>query len=180
VNLCDHLVFDTDDDQNRCPSGPFRSADPFRCLRCRGWLAHGRLLEPSRLRFLTADATSILKQLTDDYPFAYDLAHHPTRRPQEGRSGAVGDPTGNSVADRRRARIEAYTTIVARLVEDVVRGLRHADDAAGDALLLGEPPGPREHVKAAWHDSSPRLIGRPDLDEAYAAQDRRRERGEAL
>lgn len=40
--------------------------------------------------------------------------------------------------------------------------------------------GPVDHVKAPFHDGSARLIGRPDLDEAYVAQDRRRARGEAL
>ena len=141
---------------------------------------HGRLLEPAHLRLLISDAVSLLGRLTDDYPFTYDLAHYPTRRPQNGRSGVVGNPTANAVADPRRAQIRAYSLIVDRLVEDAVKALRHADDAAGEALLLGEPPGPREHVKSAFHDSSPRLIGRPDLDEAYAAQDRRRDRDEVL
>jgi len=161
MRLCDSLLNwrDEDVDRNRCPSGPFRSTNPFRCLRCGGWLDHGRLLEPAHLKVLVGDSASLLRQLADDYPFAYDLAHYPTRRPQNGRSGVVGNPTANAAADPRRAQIRAYSLIVGRLVEDAVKALRHADDAAGSALLLGEPPGPREHVKSAFHDSSPRLIG---------------------
>lgn len=180
MNLCDSLTYDTDHEKNRCPAGPFRSVDPFRCLRCGGWLGHGRLLDPAHFRFLTGEATSLLKQLAGDYPFVHDLAYNPTRRPQNGRSGIVGDPTANSVVDPRRARIEVYTVIVGRLVEDATRKLRRADEACGDALYTAEPPGPKEHTKAAFHDSSPRLIGRPDLDDAYAAQDRREARGETL
>lgn len=181
MRLCDSLLaWKPDDRGNRCPSGPFRSVDPFRCLRCGGWLDHGRLLEPAHFRFLTGEAISLLKQITEDYPYVHDLAHNPTRHPQNGRSGVVGDPTGNHVADPGRARIRAYALIVGRLLEQTVRGLRHADDACGDALYAAEAPGPKEHTKAPFHDSSPRLIGRPDLDDAYAAQDRRRARGESL
>ena len=165
-----------------CPA-PLRSTaalDRLRCLRCAGWTAHGRMVDPARVALLAADARSILARLCDDYPFVYDLAHYPTRRPQNGRSGAVGDPTGNAVADDTRARIRALTLVVDRLLERVVRDVRSADEACGDALYLAEPPGPREHVKAAFHDSSPRLVGRPDLEDAYEAQDRRRARGEAL
>jgi hypothetical protein len=182
MRLCDSLLnWRPDDvDRNRCLSGPFRSTDPHRCLRCGGWLDHGRLLEVSQLKLLAGDASSILSRIGDDYPWVVDLAHNPTRRPQNGRSGVVGNPTANAAADPARARIRAYTLIVGRLVEDAVRSLRHADDACGEALMAAEPPGPREHVKAAFHDSSPRAVGRPDLDEAYEAQDRRRARGEAL
>ena len=182
MKLCDSLLtWKPDaDPPSRCPDGPFRSTDPFRCLRCGGWLDHGQLLDPVQFKFRVVEASSFLGQLADDYPFVHDLAHHPTRRPQNGRSGVVGDPTGNSVCDPRREQIRAYSLIVGRLVEQAVRSLRQADEACGDALYAAEPPGPREHVKAAWHDSSPRLIGRPDLDDAYAAQDRRRERGEVL
>lgn len=164
-------------------AAPLRSTamlDRTRCLRCAGWTAHGRMIDPARVKLLTGDIRSILARLCDDYPFVHDLAHHPTRRPQNGRSGMVGDPTGNSVADPSRAAIRAYTLIVDRLLERIVRDVRAADEACGDALYAAEAPGPREHVKAAFHDSSPRLIGRPDLDDAYAAQDRRRARGEAL
>lgn len=182
MRLCDSLlVWKPDADPgSRCPSGPFRSVDPFRCLRCGGWLGHGRLLDPTHHRFLTGEAVSVLKQLADDYPYVHDLAHNPTRRPQNGRSGVAGDPTGNAVADPGRGRIHIYALIVDRLMERIVRDLRHADEACGDALYAAELPGPKEHTKAAFHDSSPRLIGRPDLDDAYAAQDRRRARGESL
>lgn len=180
MDLCHSLVYDPDDEKNRCPAGPFRSTDPYRCLRCGGWLDHGGLLDPAQFRFRIFEASSILKQLAEDYPFAHDLAHHPTRRPQNGRSGLVGDPTANDAADRSRARIRAYTLIVDRLVEDVVRRLRHADDACGSALYAAEPPGPADHTKAPYHDGSLRLVSDAAMDEAYAAQDRRRARGEAL
>jgi len=180
MRLCDSLVLDSDSEDNRCPSGPWRSTNPFRCFRCGGWLGHGRLLQPPDLKLLAGDARSLLGRLIDDYPYVHDLAHNPTRRPQNGRSGVVGDPTGNHVVDPRRARIHTYSLIVGRLVERAVKDLRHADDAAGDALYTAEAPGPADHTKAPFHDSSPRLIGRPDLDEAYAAQDRRRARGETL
>jgi hypothetical protein len=164
-------------------TAPLRSTailDRTRCLRCAGWTAHGRMTDPDRVKLLAGDARSLLARLADDYPYAFDLAHSPTRRPQNGRSGSRPDPTGNAVADECRARIRTYTLIVDRLLERVVRDIRSADEASGDALLAAEGPGPAEHTKAAFHDSSPRLIGRPDLDDAYAAQDRRRARGEAL
>jgi len=180
MRLCDSLLTWTEDVEpgSRCPSGPFRSTNPFRCFRCGGWLGHGRLLEPAYFKLLVSDAVSLLGQLADDYPFVADLAHNPTRRPQNGRSGVVGDPTGNAVADPARARIHAYTLIVDRLIEQTVRDLRHADDAAGDALYAAEPPGPKDHTRSPYHDPIP--DNRPDLEDAYAAQDRRRARGEAI
>lgn len=180
MKLCDSLlVWKPDaDPPSRCPDGPFRSTNPFRCLRCGGWLEHGRLLEPAHLRALTGEAASFLKQLTDDYPYVHDLAHNPTRRPQNGRSGVVGDPTGNDAADPSRARVRVYALIVGRLVEAAVRDLGHADDACGEALYAAEPPGPAGHVKAPFHDTIP--DGRTDLVEAHEAQDRRRARGEEL
>jgi hypothetical protein len=141
-------------------------------------LGHGRLLEPAHLKVLVGDAVSFLTQLADDYPYVHDLAHNPTSRPQNGRSSAVADPTGNQVADAGRARIHVYALVVDRLIEGAVRDLRHADEAAGDALYAAEPHGPKDHTRAPYHDTIP--DNRPDLDEAYAAQDRRRARGEAI
>jgi hypothetical protein len=176
MRLCDSLVFDHDHDQNRCPSGPWRSANPFRCFRCGGWLGHGRLLEPPDLKLLAGEATSLLGRLLEDYPYVHDLAHSPTRRPQNGRSGVVGDPTGNHVGDPRRARIRAYGLVVDRLVERAVRDLRHADEAAGDALYAAEPPGPAGDIPSPYGDPIP--ANRPDLEDAHAARGRRRGRGE--
>lgn len=184
MNLCHSLLYDPDDDGtdgrplNRCPSGPARSTNPFRCFRCGGWLGHGWLLAPPAVKLLASDAASLLDRLVVDYPFVHDLAHNPTRRAQNGRSGAVGDPTGNNVADPRRARIHAYSLIVDRLVERAVRDLRYADEAAGDALYAAEPPGPQDHTKAPFHDAIP--ANRPDLADAHDARDRRRDRGEVL
>ena len=185
MRLCDFLLFDPDDDGtdgrplNRCPAGPWREGtDPPKCWRCGGWVPHGPLLDPICLKVLAGEASSLLAKLVDDWPYVHDLAHNPTSRPQNGRSGSRPDPTGNSASDRRRAVTAAYATVACRLVERVVVTLRHADDAAGSALYSAEPPGPKDHVKAAYHDGRGPLVGRPDIEDAHAARDRRRARGE--
>ena len=67
MRLCDFLLFDPDDDGtdgrplNRCPAGPWREGtDPPKCWRCGGWVPHGPLLDPTRLKVLAGEASSLL------------------------------------------------------------------------------------------------------------------------
>lgn len=150
--------------------------DRTRCLRCAGWTAHGRILHPDRTAVLAGEARSLLAKLADDYPYVHDLAHDPTRRPQNGRAAGVSDPTGRAVADTTRQTIRALTVISDRLLERAVRDLRNIDEAIGDALLAAEPPGPVDHTPAPFHDTIP--ANRPDLEDAHAARHRRQGRGE--
>jgi hypothetical protein len=75
--------------------------------------------------------------------------------------------------------VRAYAAIAARLLEEAVRALRSADDAIGGALIAAEPPGPKDHTPAPFHDPAT-LYARPDLAEAHSARDRRHLRGEGI
>jgi hypothetical protein len=184
MRLCDALVLDPDDEENRCPDGPLRSTgnvERLRCFACGGWTPHGRLLPIDHVAALAREATSILAQLERDYRWAHSVAFAPTRRrnPAEASGkGDHGDPTGDHVADTARARTRDFAIVAARLLERAVRDLRAADEAIGEALLAAEPPGPVDHTKAPYHDTMP--DNRPDLADAYDARGRRWGRGEGI
>lgn len=185
MRLCDSFVLDADDPRNRCRTGPLRAGtgpERLRCLRCAGWTPHGALPNPDRVTVLVREAISLLTELALEpkynYRWAHGIALSPNRSGSNGRGSAHGDPTGNQTADPRRAVVRDCTVIAARLLERIVRDLRSADDAIGQALLAAEPPGPFDHTPAPYHDAIPPT--RPDLEEPYAARGRRRARGEGV
>lgn len=165
-------------------------AERLRCARCSGWAADGGLPSPERVAILVREATSLAAQLAVDYRWAHSVAFDPARRDSAGGGngrGRHGDPTGNVVADDRRTKegrpvgrlaVRNSTAVAARLLERVVRDLRSADEAIGEALLAAEPPGPRDHVRAPYHDTIP--ANRPDLEDAHDARRRRHARGEGI
>lgn len=187
MRLCDaFLKFrHGDETSNRCPAGPLRSTttpDQFRCFRCGGWTPHGGLPSIERVAIVARETASITARLAEDYAWAHSVSFAPTRRGpgSNGRGLPHGDPTGNSVADTRRAAVRDRALLAARLLERALRDLRAADEAIGDALLAAEPPGPVDHTKAPFHDPASLFPGRPDLAEAHAARARRRARGEGV
>lgn len=174
-----------------CRVGPLRdSAHPnqLRCFRCGWWTAHGALSNQQRVHLEIREAISILDKLADDYAWAHGLSFAPPKLGNglrrlgasddgEGVSIDYADPTGDLAANRRRLRVRAYTTIAARLLERIMRDVRSADDAIGEALLAAEPPGPVDHTKAPFHDTGGLRYPDPAV---YDAQTRRRGRGEAI
>lgn len=166
----------------QCPA-PLRSTttpEHLRCLRCAGWTPHGRLSNVEHIITVTSEAISLVQKLAEDYGWVHDLAYDPTRRGHgNGRTSDVADPTLALVlAGERRPMIAAYATIASRLTERALVALRNADEAIGDALYCAEPPGPADHTPAPFHDPHSLYPGRPDLEAAHAAQNRRRTRGE--
>lgn len=163
-----------------CPA-PLRSTaelERLRCLRCAGWTPHGRLPAPDHAAQLAREAASLATKIADDYAWVHSVAHQPTRRPQNGRSAERSDPTGNQATDPARLTSRTYGLVTARLLERAVKALRSADEAVGDALLAAEPPGPKDHTPAPFHDPTSLYPGRPDLAAAHAAKTRREGRGE--
>ena len=165
----------------------------LRCGSCGHWTAHGRPPTVERVAALTREVTSLAGQLATDYAWAHSITYDPTRRGGPttngwgGSRGSHNDPTGTIVADDHRhpdghptgrLAVADYTIIAARLLERALRALRDADEAAGEALLAAETPGPSDHVRAPYHDPATLFPSRPDLAEAYAARDRRHSRGE--
>lgn len=179
MKLCGHQPPFGPDRPTSC-AAPLRDGanpDRLRCFACGAWTAHGALATPDHVAMLAREAASLAGQLAADYQWAHSVSLDPTRRAQNGRSRTVSDPTGNSAADHRRAITAAYTTITARLLERAVRDLRAADEAIGEALLTAEPPGPKDHTKAAYHDTGGLRYPDPAV---YAAQNQRRGRGEGV
>jgi hypothetical protein len=167
-----------------CAAGPLLPGDNpelLRCARCSGWTPHGGLPSIERVAILTREITSLTTRLADDYAWAHGIAFAPGSGNGAGRRrGGHSDPTGGVIADQTRITVRAYTAIAARLLEGAVRSLRNADEAIGDALYAAEPPGPKDHTPAPFHDPATLYPGRPDLAEAHAAQDRRHIRGEGI
>lgn len=183
MRLCGHWIHHRPGDPaSPCASGPLRlgnQPDPLRCARCGGWTPHGGLPSHERVAILAREVASLAAQFAEDYAWAHSVAFDPTRRPTAGNGrGGHSDPTGSAVTDKRRLMIRAYTAIAARLLEAAVRAMRSADDAIGSALLAAEPPGPKDHTPAPYHDTIPQ--NRPDLVEAHAARARRFTRGEGI
>jgi len=162
-----------------CPS-PLRSTatlERLRCLRCAGWTPHGRPNPVERTIGYTNELISLATKLSEDWGWVYDLAHDPTRHGHStGRSSGSADPTLELIlTGERRPRIAAYATITSRLLDRAVVAMRNADQACGEALLAAEPPGPKDHTKAAFHDTGGLRYPEPEI---YAAQARRHARGE--
>lgn len=184
MRLCDHWIPKraNDDTPNRCATGPLRlgnNLDPLRCARCGGWTPHGALPSRERVAILARETASLTNKLADDYAWAHGIAFAPnTTNGTGGRRRGHSDPTGGLITDDTRITVRAYTAIAARLLEQATRAMRHADEAIGDALLAAEPPGPKDHTKAPYHDTIP--DNRPDLAEAHAARNRRLARGEGV
>jgi hypothetical protein len=172
------------DPPSSCPTGPLRhgdTPDPLRCARCGGWTPHGALPSIERVAILAREVASLTARLADDYAWAHGISFAPNGRSGAGgRRGGHSDPTGGVIADETRITVRAYTAIAARLLETAVRALRSADEAIGDALLAAEPPGPKDHTPAPYHDPATLFPGRPDLADAHAARDRRHTRGEGV
>lgn len=181
MRLCDWYTLKTDDPANRCPRGPTRAteeADPLRCFACGGWTPHGNLPSIDRVSLLAREVASIVERLADDYPCGHSVSFAPTRNGHGGGNGSTrSDPTGNAVADPRRATVQGYTAVAARLLERAVHALRSADEAIGEAVLAAEPPGRAGHTKAAYHDTAGLRYPEPEV---YAAQARRHARGEGI
>lgn len=188
MRLCDWYLFKSDDPANRCPVGPLHDTairDPLHCARCEGWTPQGNLPSIDRVTILAREITSLVDRLADDYAWAHSVAFAPTRNGHVAGAGSNGrathsDPAGNAASDPRRAAVRGYAAIAARLTEQAIRALRLADEAIGDALLAAEPPGPKDHTKAPFHDPATLFPGRPDLAEAHAALARRHARGEGI
>lgn len=186
MRLCDYWVPRRPDDPPRpCAAGPLRSSeqgDPLRCFRCGGWTPHGGLPSHKRITILAREVSGITGRLAEDYAWAHGIAFAPTARSGAGGGRRKGhsDPTLGVIADDRRIMVRSYAAIAARLLEQAVRALRLADEAAGEALLAAEPPGPADHTPAPFHDPATLYPGRPDLEQAHAAQARRHGRGEGI
>ena len=172
------------DPPSPCAAGPLHpddNTDPHHCARCSGWTPHGGLPSTERVAILAREITSLTNRLADDYAWAHGIAFAPASgNGTGGRRGGHSDPTGGVIANQTRITVRAYTAIAARLLEGAVRSLRNADEAIGDALYAAEPPGPKDHTPAPFHDPATLYPGRPDLAEAHAARDRRRARGEEI
>lgn len=185
MRLCDHWTrHRPGDPPGPCAAGPLRLGDrpdPLRCSRCGGWTPHRSLPAVDRVSLLAGEAASLAAKLAADYAWAHSIGLAPGRRQEPGgRSGGHSDTTGGVIADDTHIIVRAYATIAARLLEQAVRALRSADEAIGDALLAAEPPGPADHTPAPFHDPATLYPGRPDLEAAHAAQDRRIARGEGV
>lgn len=185
MRLCEHWIRRRPGDPpSPCATGPLRHSehpDPLRCARCNGWTPHGSLPSIERVAILSREVASLTARLTDDYAWAHGIAFAPgSYGGNGGRRHGHSDPTGGVIADTTRVIVRAYTAIAARLLETSVRALRSADEAIGDALLAVEPPGPKDHTPAPYHDPATLFPGRPDLADAHAAMARRQARGERI
>lgn len=183
MRLCAHWAHHRPGDlPSPCAAGPLRlggNPDPLRCARCAGWTPHGGLPSIERVAILAREVVSLTGKLADDYAWAHGISFAPkTNIGTNGRRHGHSDTTGSIVTERTQIIVRAYTAIAARLLEHAVRGLRSADEAIGDALLAAEPPGPKDHTPAPYHDTIPQ--NRPDLVEAHAARARRFARGEGI
>lgn len=184
MRLCGHWApRRKGDPPSPCASGPLRLGDhpdPLRCGRCGGWTPHGGLPSIERAAILSREVASLVGRLADDYAWAHGISFAPGSNGSGGRRAGHSDPTGGLVADKTRVLVRAYAALAARLLEQAVRSLRSADEAIGDALFAAEPPGPKDHTPAPFHDPATLFPGRPDLAEAHGAQARRHARGEGI
>lgn len=182
MRLCGHWIPSRrGEPPGPCAAGPLRltdNPDPLRCARCAGWTPHGALPSIERVAILAREVASLTSRLAEDYAWAHGISFAPGgRNGSDGRRSNHSDSTGGVIADPARAMVRAYAAIAARLLEAAVRLLRSADEAVGDALLAAEPPGPKDHTKAPFHDTGGLRYPEPGV---YAAQDRRRARGEGV
>lgn len=185
MRLCAHWIPPRPGDPpSPCTPGPLRlgdNPDPLRCARCGGWTPHGELPSRERVTILAREVAGFAARLADDYAWAHGISFAPGgSNGSGGRRQGHSDPTGGVVADQTRILVRFYAAIAARLLETAVRALGSADEAIGDALFTAEPPGPKDHTPAPYHDPATLFPGRPDLAEAHAAKDRRHTRGEGI
>lgn len=165
-----------------CTTKNITPGERLRCQTCAGWTPYGRPLTNDKISRLAEETISILAKLLDDHQWLQGIIHSPTRQgdPIAIKQTGHSDPTGQTTTDPQRLRIRNYVVLCGRLLEHINETARHADEAAGDAFLAAEtrPPGGDPHVPAAYHDTIPQ--GRPDLEQAHHARDRRHTRGEGI
>lgn len=160
-----------------CPR-PVRSLaapDRLRCHQCGGWTPHGRT-SPPIIDARIGETIRLLEHVSLEYVRSEGLVPAPQgTRVAISRSGH-GDPTGSTGASHRAQQINAWRLLAACCAARAREWARHADAAIGMAWLTAETNRTPDHTKAPYHEAIP--AGRPDLEEAYAARDRRHARGE--
>lgn len=160
----------------RHPLRDTANPDRLRCNHCGHWTPHGRTFSNERALVAGKQIASLAGRIADDLAWLADIAHHPTRRETNGRASGHTDPTVAAFTNPRQQPTHAYTLVAARALERALAWLQVADIAAGEALQAAELPGPKDHVRAPYHDKIPE--NRPDLAAAHAAKRRRAARAE--
>lgn len=133
-------------------------------------------------------AQSILERLRTDLRLAHEAVYGINARPDDGGrpAGSHSDPSARpgrgNPDDQRPDRWEesaALLTLAGKWLTTATAHLVNVDDAVGRALLKTDPHrGIPDHVQAPFHDPQALYPGRPDLQAAHAAKQRRHARGD--
>lgn len=149
--------------------------DRRRC-QCGGWTPTTKNIASDHLEVVAAKAARLLRHCVDEHYWA--VHYSSTQGASTGvRSSQVSDPTANTATDPRIGVVGSWRRLAASFIIEALNALELADAALGEARYAVDP-GPRDHVKAAEHDTFPHWEARRDIREAHEAKARRQARGE--
>lgn len=169
--------------QNLCVcEQPLHADDSTRwwCKACGGAAPRGRRL-PQREALEVCDrAAGITARLRADLVYAEQATYGIRARPDHAaHQTGHSDPTAGGVTGGPRSDAGQWVALAGQWARQALAWLVLADEAAGRALIATDPHrGQADHVAAPYHDAQTLYPGRPDLQLAHAAKQRRAQRGE--